>query len=29
MSARLLDVTVDLRVVSDGSNTVVFDERAA
>ncbi|MFI7301079.1 hypothetical protein [Streptomyces sp. NPDC050121] len=27
--AAALDVTVDLRVVSDGHNTVVFEERAA
>ncbi|PAZ11717.1 transcriptional regulator [Streptomyces sp. SA15] len=27
--AAALDVTVDLHVVSDGSNTVVFDEHAA
>ncbi|WP_416982706.1 helix-turn-helix domain-containing protein [Streptomyces sp. T028] len=27
--AAALDVTVDLHLVSDGSNTVVFEERAA
>ncbi|MEH0577860.1 helix-turn-helix transcriptional regulator [Streptomyces sp. B21-108] len=27
--AAALDVTVDLRVVSDGHNTVAFEERAA